>query len=269
MGLGLVRDVEADRTVVEPLVGSTFLSPWLVVLMALLVTPSVGVGVLVLHNAFLTFSGLAWLWVVAPAFLLYLYPAAWAIVSSAIKRGMRHAAWQAALGIPSAIAIIGLNILCYHFGARLLGLDASSMRAGLGSSFGLTDGTPLPDVEVILWLSLVNPVMEEFFWRVFVFELIRGGCEWWRPACGAAILYAMYHVPVMMAFLPTPLIALAFVLLIGLGVALQVSVDRIGLIFAVILHCSFDVVACILFADVVWSWGLEGLAVARRVLFGE
>ena len=61
---------------------------------------------------------------------------------------------------------------------------------------------------------------------------------------------------VIILFLPPPLVALSFLLLVALGVKLQLIVERFGLLLAVSVHLGADAVASLIVTDVLWEWGL-------------
>ena len=190
--------------------------------------------------------------------------------------------------------MIAGSLVLYGVFARAISFDEESIREWMGRTLQLTKNTPAPDIGVMLWLSFVNPVMEEFFWRLFLFELLffprkglveplvprqapRTGRPWWQPCILISMLYASYHVPVVWGFLPTGLVAVAWVSLVGLGIFLQVRsptfldlrspslivplgiclqlvVERIGLVLATAIHCAIDVVASVIFAGILWDW---------------
>lgn len=223
----------------------------LIALLGLLVAPTVLVGVDILHNVFLTFTALAYLWSVAPAIMCLIYPGAWVLVAAACQRGSHWPLRQICLAVPAFVIIIATGLLECRMVSSVFGINILAIRTSL-ARFGLTSESAAPDAEVIAWLSVVNPILEEFFWRVFMFECLRGQ-RFWLPALGVSTLYASYHVPVVWNVLPPGLVALTFLFLVLLGLALQLIVDHVGLILAAAVHCAYDVVACMLLSDVLWS----------------
>lgn len=55
-----------------------------------------------------------------------------------------------------------------------------------------------------LFLSLANAAMEEFFWRGFVFGMLRRRGPIWRAHLLAAVAFASHHVVVLSQFFPLP-----------------------------------------------------------------
>ena len=79
-------------------------SAWIVVVLGVLVTPTVLLAYEVLHNVFLTFFGLAWLWVVTPGFILHAYPGSRTVVDAAAARGCERATFQALWALPAMVS---------------------------------------------------------------------------------------------------------------------------------------------------------------------
>ena len=80
---------------------------------------------------------------------------------------------------------------------------------------------------------------------------------WWPPACAVAFLYASYHLPVVWRLQPSTIVILAFPFLVGLGLTLQLLVERFGLVLTTLVHCAFDIVACLILSDILWDWGIR------------
>ena len=144
--------------------------------------------------------------------------------------------------------------------------DPIAIRPELGA-FGLTPQNYAGDLGALAWLSFLNPFMEECFWRLFVFESLRHAettsattARWWVPALATNALYAAYHVPVVMVFLPAPLVACVYAFLVAFGLQLQLIVRHVGLVLAVSVHFAGDMAVSIIVTDLLWRWGLEGPA---------
>jgi len=79
-----------------------------------------------------------------------------------------------------------------------------------------------------LFLSLANAAMEEFFWRWFVFGMMRRRGPIWRAHLLAAVAFAAHHVVVLSQFFPLPW-ALAFGACVATGGAVwSVFYQRYG-----------------------------------------
>ena len=295
----------------------------LIIFLGAVVTLSVQVGFNLLRSIWLTYVSLYYLWVVGPASVCYEWPGARELVLAQFRVGSRNFRLQLSLALPSFVGILGTSMIGYHFLhlPALFGIDLDEMRQTM-ATYGLTPDSPGGDIGVLAWLTLLNPLMEEGFWRVFVFRMLlrpraeaepalhgggfggdavigdeEGGgrgrdtpgvnatpmaatavaarpqsreegdgsscapcawvlSEWWAACIVTSGLYAAYHVPVVWNFLPGWLISLAYLGLVGLGVALQLVNERIGLIFAVGVHCAIDAVASLIIADILFQWGL-------------
>ena len=244
-----------------PLTGVARLpSKAVVVLLGLSSTLVTVVFFAVLRNVWLTFVGVATVWVVVPLGWCRLNSAVKRIVATAGRRGLRRHRTQLALSLPAALVIIGSAVVIYRFAARVL-IDVDRVRQRL-AEYGLTAAMPLPDAGVMTWLTFLNPFMEEFFWRLFVFHHLRHPHRsWWTPAACTEMMYAAYHLPVVARFLPWAQVLLAGAGLFCFGLLLQIIVERVGLILALAVHMAGDFVVSLLVADIIWSWGI---AQARR-----
>ena len=172
----------------------------LVVFLGALVTPTVFLGFTLLHSVWLTYISLYYLWVVAPAAVCYFWSGSRQRVLVGWRRGIRRLRVQAALALPTLPLVIGGGMLAYHLLARPLGIDPDAMRAAL-RVYGLTADNPVGDLGALTWLTFLNPIMEECFWRIFLFESLRHSeaasawLRWWAPCLATSLLYASYHVP--------------------------------------------------------------------------
>lgn len=230
--------------------------PLLVLLIGLAVTPTVLFGFGMLRSMWITYLSLYYLWIVAPSLVCFCYSGSRKLVQSGLRRAMRRQRFQLGLAIGVVPLAVGLLLLGYHVLAPPLGIDEDRLKPSLGM-FGLTPSQVFSDLGALAWLTFLNPFMEEFFWRVFVFEHLRMATRrWWLPCLITSFVYAMYHVPVVCNFLPLPLVALGFIGLVSLGVVLQVVVEHVGIIFSVGIHLAFDAVASLIVTDILWRWGL-------------
>ena len=305
----------------------------LVLFLGVLVTPTVVVGFLKLQSVWLTYASLYYLWVVAPCAVCFFWSRARHICFARWRRAMRSARLQLLLAVPVVAAVVGSSLLGAHLLAvPVLGLDVAAIRARL-AGYGLTPTNPAGDLGALAWLTALNPLMEEGFWRLFLFQMLlarcaseaqeglpvgddggeeeeqqqqqqqqqastsrRGGRDggsdggrsggggggvdgaavvrtaaasssssssssssgpaWWCACLVTSALYASYHVPIVISFLPLPLVAAAYVGLVGLGVALQLIVERWGMLLAILVHAAYDLTASLLIADVLFRWGI-------------
>jgi len=256
------RGLDGDQTpslwVARPLTHSR-IPLTVVVLLALSVTPIVAAGLYAEHSIWLTFAALFGVWIFVPLLLSAACHGSGRLLLASFHQGMQRPRWQLLVATPAALVSLAIAMGSYHLLALPLGVDLELIRERLGS-YGLTSEEPLPDVSVISWLTLLNPPMEEFFWRLFVFRHLQSydrpcsRCRrWWTPAIATSLMYAAYHTPVTMLLLQPTLVVLSACGLVALGLILQAVVERFGLLVATGLHASLDVAACMIFADIVWS----------------
>ena len=235
--------------------------PALVIFLGALVTPTVIVGFDLLRSVWLTYISLYYLWVVAPAAVCWHWTGSRRRVEAGVRRGMKRVKLQAALALLALPLLVGGSLLLYHLFGNLVGFDVATVRPAL-ETYGLTAENPAGDLGALTWLTFLNPIMEEMFWRIFLFESLRqpdastAWWRWWAPAVTTSVLYASYHVPVVILILPLPLVILAYVFLIGLGMQLQLIVERFGLVLSVGVHLAADLTASLIVCDVLWEWGI-------------
>ena len=253
----------------------------LVVFLGALVSPTVYVGFTLLKSVWLTYIALYYIWVVAPIAVCFCWSGSRQRVVAALKRGFQRIPLQCMLAVPAIPLFIGSGLLVYHFLARPLGIIVEDLRHDL-ATWGLTRANPGGDMGELAWLTFLNPVMEEFFWRVFLFESLRASRDalwlprsddeppeplstvamsrwewrWWGPALGANVLYACYHVPVIYLFLPPPLTVACWVGLVLIGLSLTLVIERFGLITAVGWHLAADAIVSLIVMDAIFGWGI-------------
>ena len=235
---------------------------WLVLGIAVLVTPTVFVGFSILNSVWLTYLSLYYLWIVSPALVCFCWTGSRRIVGFGLKRALRRPWVQTAIAVGVIPVIIAASLFVYHSLRESLGIDKEELRPELGI-FGLTPAAIFGDVGVLAWLTFINPMMEELFWRIFLFESLRrpdGASSvqrWWGAAIVTNMIFASYHVPVALNFFQPALVAVAYVGLVGLGLALQIIVEHVGVIVAIGVHLAVDACASLIVADMLWRWGLR------------
>ncbi|KAL1521245.1 hypothetical protein AB1Y20_020916 [Prymnesium parvum] len=210
-----------------------------------------------------TLAALVVVWLALPALICAAYPLAASLLREELRRVCGRAWLQLRLAAPLAAAAAAFSLAAWHVAKRPLGLPPVSTRERL-ASFGLSDSAPWADVFLIVWLTLVNPLMEEFFWRVYLMQLFLAR---WRDSrfcrhphggtiaagLAASAFYAAYHVPVVASVAPLPLALLAGVGLVAIGGAFQLLTQRGYLIVSIGLHMSADLVVGMVLADIVWA----------------
>ena len=165
----------------------------------------------------------------------------------------------------------GAVLLFYVFGRRTGEIEPARERA---AALGLDPAHPAAVGFFIIWLSLVNPVLEEAFWRIFLYEMLSwgrcnaagddvdepdGATRWWasRPTVAlvaTSALYASYHVSVLASVLSAPFACIGEALLFGYGVFLQLLTRRFGVVAAILAHAGGDAVVGFVLGDLVWDF---------------
>mmetsp|Transcript_3463 Transcript_3463/g.7192 ORF Transcript_3463/g.7192 Transcript_3463/m.7192 type:complete len:99 (-) Transcript_3463:2004-2300(-) len=93
----------------------------------------------------------------------------------------------------------------------------------------------------MVYFSIVNPIIEELFWRVFLAQSL--------PTFVVSACYAAYHVLVVYKFAGALRAVIAFPCLAILGLAFQIIKTRFGLVTAISVHSALD-------ASAMLAWGL-------------
>jgi len=216
-----------------------------------------------LQSVWATLFSLVVVWVVCPAVVCSRWPRVCKLVRDELARTcrtpMRQIVSASVIGVVSAAT----GLASWHFLRDPLHLPIEPTRISL-EHYGLYDDKPAGSIFLIVWLTLVNPVEEEFFWRVFLMQLLHA--HWadsrllrsrprgavYAAGLASSVLYAAYHVPVVAAVAPLPLALLAGVCLVGFGAFLQLLTQAGFVIVALGIHVAGDLVVGMVFADIVW-----------------
>jgi membrane protease YdiL (CAAX protease family) len=88
------------------------------------------------------------------------------------------------------------------------------------------------------YFAIVNPVVEEFFWRGGVYATLRHLFRhWWGAALVSSVLFGAWHWLVIRLFVAPPIALAATVLIMGIGFALAAVYERTRrMAYPVILH---------------------------------
>ena len=234
----------------------------LVLFLAALSTPMILAWWLGVRSVWATLGSLVIVWVVCPAGVCSYWPRVRKLIRDEVARTCRNPGCQLLVAFAIGVLQLAAALAVWHYFKEPLGLPPRGTRAKL-SAYGLDDTEAASDIFLIAWITLVNPVMEEFFWRLFVMQLLLA--HWGdSKACGqprgglhaaflvTSVFYAAYHVPVVAALAPLPLACVAGLGLVGLGAFFQALTQAGYLIVAVGIHLSCDAVAMAVFADIVW-----------------
>lgn len=130
--------------------------------------------------------------------------------------------WRSALlGIAIYIVIVG-----GYFVLREL-IDFSNITTSLNDSVGVNASN---FIFVALYISIVNSFLEEFFFRGFSYTLLKSrGRTFAYTIC--SILFALYHVAMMIGWYDWWIFGLAIVALFGAGIVFHLLNERSGTIY--------------------------------------
>lgn len=263
------EDVErAALTISESLIDKAALAARLpplslVIALGLLSTPMILAWFWGMRSLWATLGSLVVVWVVCPLIVCTVWPHTRKLIHDEILRTCRNPGRQTAFAVLLGSCTVAMSLSAWHYFARPLGLPPATTRQQL-SALGLDESEPWADIFLISWLTLVNPLMEEFFWRVFLMQLL---LAYWNDsrfcskprhamyvaAFTASTLYAAYHVPVIATVAPLSLALFAGVCLVMIGGLFQALAQAGFLIIAFGLHMCGDLVICMILADIVWT----------------
>lgn len=198
---------------------------------------AVGQGIYMVARAWIALAPLAWLlWVVRE-------PISW----SPLAPECRREAWLGVTGISLAVLVVVFGGYAL-VGERLL--DAEALRHSVETS-GI--GTPLRFAAAALAISFANSLLEEYFWRWFVFRRCAELVGELRAVPLAALLFTSHHV-------------VTFCVLFGMQAGLAASLA------VFVAGCAWSL--CYLRWRSIWpGWwthvvaDLAGVAIGAHVLF--
>ena len=113
--------------------------------------------------------------------------------------------------------LLGLGVLAVILGGYFtLGrfFDLSAITGALGENVGVTGGNFLL---VAIYISFVNSLLEEFFFRGFLFLGLLDGAPQWLAHGYSAGLFALYHIAMMLGWGSPALIGLILAALFAGG----------------------------------------------------
>ena len=249
---------------------------WLALCVGALPTPVVWFGMWGAENAWVTIGLLEAWWVVSPLVILRAWPTSWRMVRRAAARALEHPARQALMGA-------ALLLVCVGVVTPVLPRAVETVPAlrGVGSTaalLGLSDAVAVDAFAA--WFSVANPVLEEFFWRLFLYQLLGGDGtgRFWGAARGApddetprrcrrlassvepiptlvtSAVYALYHASVVARFAGPLSVLAAEAFLLCYGVALQLVTANLGVLVSVGAHAGGDIVIALCLTESLWEW---------------
>lgn len=84
---------------------------------------------------------------------------------------------------------------------------------------------------VCLHVSLINSLLEEFFFRGFGYLLLRKSIKKSHACIFSGIMFGLYHITIIYNWFSIPLVILAIIGLVVLGIILNILDDRSGNIY--------------------------------------
>jgi uncharacterized protein len=139
--------------------------------------------------------------------------------------------WRSALlGIAVYIVIVGGYILLREW------IDFSNITTSLNDSVGVNARN---FIFVAFYISIVNSFLEEFFFRGFSYTVLKArGPIFAYTIC--SILFALYHVAMMIGWYDWSIFSLAILALFGAGIVFHVLNERSGTIYTswIVHMCS-------------------------------
>ncbi len=132
----------------------------------------------------------------------------------------RFAGLPLALGFGFAVGALGLAL--YHFWLihTPLFVQTPEKIAGKLSEFGVT--TPARYLVLGVFISLIHSLLEEYYWRWFVFGHLRQFLSWRMALVVSSLAFMAHHVIVLYVYLPgsflTAVVPLSLAIAVGGGV---------------------------------------------------
>ncbi|CAG9328454.1 unnamed protein product [Blepharisma stoltei] len=160
---------------------------------------------------------------------------------------LKNAFHQGLIGlIFCSIIVIGLmapgTLLIYFFKSFALFITGFSELTC--NDFAIDCNNFLNPLMFAYYFTVVNPGVEEWFWRVFLVKSFPESWKWF-----VALLYSEYHFFIILRFTGIIQAIFGFSFIVGVGISLQLIKERYGLLSAVSAHMGFDLCAMI-------AWGL-------------
>eukprot|EP00743_Colponemidia_sp_Colp-15_P002444 GILK01002649.1.p1 GENE.GILK01002649.1~~GILK01002649.1.p1 ORF type:complete len:287 (-),score=24.15 GILK01002649.1:1117-1977(-) len=103
----------------------------------------------------------------------------------------------------------------------------------------------------LLYFTIVNPLLEEFFWRSFLHHCF-GRNE--RERVFVSCAYALYHFFVLYWFYPTWECMIAVLALCAAGRMFLVITEHVGLLTATIAHSGADFAVMLILFSMLFDW---------------
>lgn len=140
-----------------------------------------------------------------------------------------------------------------------LGVSLRTLRETL-RNFGVT--RPYAMIAFSLYFAVVNPILEELFWRRFARRRLaqqdypKSIIRWSRPAdVLAACAYAAYHSVIISMLMPAWFnFGVAFPFLVVFGQTLATVYDKFGIKTAVAVHSALDLSCAIWILDITFGF---------------
>lgn len=234
------------------------------------VTPAVILSFALARNVLITYLVGVFVWLLVPTVLRLVSTRARNSMVIGWKRSTRDLKRQLAVGVPGALVLTGAVFSVYVFTTVVADDSAIESTRRRFYDYGLAVGTTSErsaTIFVFVWLTVSNPILEELFWRAFLYRSLledpdtelswrHDGWAWWGPAAVSAVLYASYHVVLINEFTHVGIAFAAGVVIIGYGIVCQLLTAQFGLIASIVVHAGGDFGAALGGADLLFGWGV-------------
>jgi membrane protease YdiL (CAAX protease family) len=131
----------------------------------------------------------------------FTFPAIWVLAvlrEPARTRALAIRGWRP--GAAFSLTVVAAGFLLYATALRStqVFLDASALILEKLAAFGID--SPLKYALLAMFYSLVHSLLEEYYWRWFVFGQLRRVVRFWPAALAAAAVFAGHHVIVLASY---------------------------------------------------------------------
>ncbi len=106
------------------------------------------------------------------------------------------------LGLLSGLAIVGGHLVLYFYFLKGTAVLAGAPEVLSEKLDGLGMNSPLKFCFLAIFLSVIHSLLEEYFWRWYVFRQLRGWMGFNKAMLISSLGFMAHHVIVLNAYLP-------------------------------------------------------------------
>lgn len=107
-------------------------------------------------------------WIVTPALVCLRWPASKRLALAGWRAASQRPLLQVLVGVALWVGSAGSAVLLFWLVGRHTGIIPGVRSRA--AEYGLSETHPAAVYFFVVWFSLVNPVLEELFWRIFLYE---------------------------------------------------------------------------------------------------